>query len=375
LQKRREAVNDRKNCKGCYKPIPVEGSSRCPPCAEKHKAQERARQAAQSPKDKWNGAQATQRAKKCGAPGAWTDEEMSKRVVMLGNVCVYCGGPAEEADHFKPLSNGGTNYLENLVPSCGPCNKDKGDKDPLEWLIETKKAEGVMKRLLAILPKSPQVGDHSPQSLPNSPPGGAKWATWQGNGSPQGLPKGFTESTSGGIYTPSPLEDRDCAAEREWVARIADYRDAKRGLVITGLGHPYERMNSMRAILGKKGVGAIVATLTDVVGDESPEEFNGVLLCPNLFDNAKFASRVEEVIEDRIASGLLTVIYIAPDTEKKKPRFKRLITRLVATCHHYRRDPLPKRVTVGEKMAAYEAWGAQQNGAPGLGHSPIAGVG
>ena len=375
-------MNDRKKCKGCYKPIPVEGSSRCPPCAEEHKARERTRSAAQRPKGKWNGAQATQRAKKCGAPGAWTDEEMAKRVVMLGNVCVYCGGPAEEADHFKPLSKGGTNHSENLIPSCGPCNKDKGDKDPMEWLIETKKAEGVMKRLLGVLPKSPQVKDHSPQGLPNSPRGGAKSATWQGNGSPQGLPKGFTESTSGGIYTPSSLEDRDRAAAREWVGRISEYRDVKRGLVITGLRNPYERMNRIVSALANRGVSATVATLTEVVGDESPEAFDGVLLCPNLFDNAKSASRVEEVIEYRLARGLPTVVYIPPECDKKKPRFQRLITRLMTTCHHYGSDPLPKskRMTEDQKMAAYEAWTAQQieahqDGETGLAHFPIAGVG
>ena len=32
---------------------------------------------------------------------------------------------AWEVDHSVPLSQGGTNYLRNLVPSCIPCNRSK----------------------------------------------------------------------------------------------------------------------------------------------------------------------------------------------------------------------------------------------------------
>jgi 5-methylcytosine-specific restriction endonuclease McrA len=348
-------MNDRKNCKGCHRPIPVEGASRCTPCAEKHKASERARSVARRPRREWNGAQAKQRAKKRGASGAWTDEEMSKRAAALGNVCLYCGGPAGEADHFKPLSKGGTNNLENIVPSCGPCNRDKGGKDPVEWLIETKKVNGVIQRLLEVHFKSPQVGDLSPQGLPNSLPGAANLRLLPGNESPQSLPKGFTESTSREIYTPSSLEDRDRAAAQEWVGRFSDYRDAKRGLVITGPRDPFERTNRIVSVLGKNGVSAAVAFLTNIVGDEGIEAVEGVLLFPNLLDNAKFATRVEEVIEYRLARGLPTVVYIPHEPYKKKPRFQRLISRLMATCHHYGRAPLPRRFTEAEKEAALEA--------------------
>jgi hypothetical protein len=106
-------------------------------------------------------------------------------------------------------------------------------------------------------------------------------------------------------------------------------------------------------------VGSVVALLTEVTQDKEPAAVDGVLLCPNLFDNAKLASRVEEVIEFRIARGLPTVVYIPPLAEKK-PRFQRLIARLMETCHHGGRDPLPKAMTEAEKLAAEEAWMERQ---------------
>ena len=57
-----------------------------------------------------------------------------------------------EVDHSVPVSKGGTGHLNNLLPSCIPCNRTKGDlttrqyrktleqdseetENPLEWII------------------------------------------------------------------------------------------------------------------------------------------------------------------------------------------------------------------------------------------------
>lgn len=44
--------------------------------------------------------------------------------------CVYCSSPLKEddwhLDHYYPISKGGGNVFENLVPSCSICNKMKG---------------------------------------------------------------------------------------------------------------------------------------------------------------------------------------------------------------------------------------------------------
>ena len=42
--------------------------------------------------------------------------------------CAICGGKADQIDHIKPISRGGTNDRENLQPICKACNSKKSDK-------------------------------------------------------------------------------------------------------------------------------------------------------------------------------------------------------------------------------------------------------
>lgn len=49
--------------------------------------------------------------------------------------CLYCGAPAEAADHFDPLARGGLHCVENLVPACQSCNSRKSAREPIEFLI------------------------------------------------------------------------------------------------------------------------------------------------------------------------------------------------------------------------------------------------
>jgi hypothetical protein len=53
--------------------------------------------------------------------------------VMRSGPCVYCGGPAEHADHIIPLARGGIEHLSNLAPACGADNMSKGAKLLTEW--------------------------------------------------------------------------------------------------------------------------------------------------------------------------------------------------------------------------------------------------
>ncbi len=84
-------------------------------------------------------------AKKRGAPSdGWRHREVFE---SAGWRCFYCGIDVEQrqdtktaqtneaqADHFKPLSRGGTNERSNIVCSCGLCNQRKGSKDPFEFI-------------------------------------------------------------------------------------------------------------------------------------------------------------------------------------------------------------------------------------------------
>lgn len=51
--------------------------------------------------------------------------------------CAYCGaaGIPLEKDHRIPVSKGGTDDPENLVPACKPCNVRKYNHDPAEWPV------------------------------------------------------------------------------------------------------------------------------------------------------------------------------------------------------------------------------------------------
>jgi 5-methylcytosine-specific restriction endonuclease McrA len=47
--------------------------------------------------------------------------------------CQYCGRTSHlTVDHVVPRSRGGTSAWENIVTSCAPCNRRKGDRTPIE---------------------------------------------------------------------------------------------------------------------------------------------------------------------------------------------------------------------------------------------------
>lgn len=50
--------------------------------------------------------------------------------------CVYCFKPLSEPtiDHITPITRGGGNESENLVPACRSCNASKSDKLLILWL-------------------------------------------------------------------------------------------------------------------------------------------------------------------------------------------------------------------------------------------------
>lgn len=81
--------------------------------------------AAKTPAERRAGNQ-EQRIKRLGlVPGPGSREHV---IVLCSSdqVCVHCGkfmpGGAEHVDHLVPLCAGGLHVVENLGPSCGPCN-------------------------------------------------------------------------------------------------------------------------------------------------------------------------------------------------------------------------------------------------------------
>jgi 5-methylcytosine-specific restriction endonuclease McrA len=55
--------------------------------------------------------------------------------------CQYCGTGAHlTVDHVVPRSRGGETKWENIVTSCAPCNRRKGNRMPVETGMHPRKA-------------------------------------------------------------------------------------------------------------------------------------------------------------------------------------------------------------------------------------------
>jgi len=67
-------------------------------------------------------------ARKAGATGDATTEQILARVAYFGGRCWMCGEPWECIDHVKPLARGGPNWPANMRPSCRACNSSKRDR-------------------------------------------------------------------------------------------------------------------------------------------------------------------------------------------------------------------------------------------------------
>jgi len=61
---------------------------------------------------------------------------ITRRAVLArdGWTCQYCGAsrPGLTVDHVIPRSRGGASIWENIVASCAPCNRKKGNRLPRE---------------------------------------------------------------------------------------------------------------------------------------------------------------------------------------------------------------------------------------------------
>jgi len=52
----------------------------------------------------------------------------------IENGIVYSSTRNWDIDHLVPLSRGGSNHNDNLVPSCKPCNREKGTQTYTEYV-------------------------------------------------------------------------------------------------------------------------------------------------------------------------------------------------------------------------------------------------
>jgi 5-methylcytosine-specific restriction endonuclease McrA len=70
--------------------------------------------------------------------GTFTNEQWQERLAEYNYCCAYCYKPFPvnelTVDHMQPISRGGTNTIDNLVPACKSCNSRKNTNTPLEML-------------------------------------------------------------------------------------------------------------------------------------------------------------------------------------------------------------------------------------------------
>jgi len=98
---------------------------------EKECARKRVHYEANLEKYRANGAK--RRARKNGADGQATAEQIAARWDYYGGQCYICGAPADATDHVIPLDKGGSNWPANLRPICKRCNSVKGPKWPYDF--------------------------------------------------------------------------------------------------------------------------------------------------------------------------------------------------------------------------------------------------
>jgi len=69
-----------------------------------------------------------------GADGKYSAQEWENLKADYGYKCAYCGKQKKlTADHVIAIKNGGSNFIENIVPACRSCNSSKKDKLWVEW--------------------------------------------------------------------------------------------------------------------------------------------------------------------------------------------------------------------------------------------------
>ena len=75
------------------------------------------------------------RARKAGVEGSHTSKEWRDKKAQYNFRCAYCGKKARvlTKDHIIPISEGGSNYIANIVPACSFCNSSKQARELLDW--------------------------------------------------------------------------------------------------------------------------------------------------------------------------------------------------------------------------------------------------
>jgi 5-methylcytosine-specific restriction endonuclease McrA len=97
--------------------------------------------------------------------------KITRRAVFArdGWACQYCGSRSNlTVDHVIPRSKGGTSNWENIVASCAPCNRRKGDRLPRQAGMDPRRAPRTPRAEIFIHVASPTIPAAWRQYLPQA---------------------------------------------------------------------------------------------------------------------------------------------------------------------------------------------------------------
>ena len=97
--------------------------------------------------------------------------KITRRAVFArdGWACQYCGTASSlTVDHVIPRSKGGSSGWDNIVASCGPCNRRKGDLLPRQAGMHPRRAPGAPRAEVFIRVASPTIPASWRQYLPEA---------------------------------------------------------------------------------------------------------------------------------------------------------------------------------------------------------------
>lgn len=74
------------------------------------------------------------RSRKAITKGSYTVEDLNLLRIQFKNTCAYCDKQNPDTwDHVVPLSKGGLDLIENIVPCCRSCNNKKQAQNLSQW--------------------------------------------------------------------------------------------------------------------------------------------------------------------------------------------------------------------------------------------------
>jgi 5-methylcytosine-specific restriction endonuclease McrA len=97
--------------------------------------------------------------------------KITRRAVFARDewACQYCGSRSNlTVDHVIPRSKGGTSSWENIVASCAPCNRRKGDRLPKQAGMHPRRAPRTPRAEIFVHVASPTIPAAWRQYLPRA---------------------------------------------------------------------------------------------------------------------------------------------------------------------------------------------------------------